>query len=87
MKEGGSECCSPVPLQAVSRSLIMWDEVEPTQEWIDAHIPAVREGRRGRLAILFDSCSFPSQTVQELAFQGDQKIRKDDPSIDYQTFR
>lgn len=28
-------------LQALSRGLIMWDSVEPAQEWIDGHIPEV----------------------------------------------
>ena len=29
-------------LQAVSRGLIMWDEVEPSQDWIKQQLPSVR---------------------------------------------
>ena len=50
-------------------------------------VRGVRGRRRGRVAVVFDFRSLPSQTVQEIAFQGNQKLKKDDPPIDYQTFR
>ena len=31
----------PLLFQALSRGLIMWDNIQPAQEWIDSHIPEV----------------------------------------------
>ena len=34
------------PPQALSHGLIMWDSIEPTQEWINTHIPHVSTQQR-----------------------------------------
>ena len=81
--------------QAVSRGLILWDEVQPTQAWIDSNIPEVRKRLRGYPVMLIHfSFNLPlcvcvwSQIVQKHAFlSGKSGGGKPDPFLDHQTFR